>query len=85
MLQNIFKKLKGDRKYFAIVFFILVLVLLLGLISPVYIRHQEDNWKENLSSKISEIQSSVTSLFHSRENNLLDDVQQLKNRLQECT
>jgi signal transduction histidine kinase len=81
MLQNIFNKLKGDRKYFAIVFFILILILLLGIISPVYIRHQEENWKDNLSSKISGVQSSVSSDFLVRENNLLDDVQKLKNEL----
>ena len=84
MLQNIFNKLKGDRKYFAIVFFILILVVLLGIISPIYIRNQQENWKENLSFKITGIQSSVTDLFHSKENSLLSDVQRLKDRLRKA-
>jgi signal transduction histidine kinase len=81
MLKYIYNKFKDDRKYFAIVFFILMLVLLLGITSPIYIRLQQENWKKNLFSEISKIQSSVSSLFHSRENSLIDDVQHLKNRL----
>ncbi|MDR3628100.1 MAG: ATP-binding protein [Ignavibacteriaceae bacterium] len=81
MHKNIFNWLKGDRKYFTIVFFIIALILLSGIFSPVYIRHQEANWRENLSSKINAIQNSVTSLLDSKENKLLDDVQSLKDRL----
>jgi signal transduction histidine kinase len=81
MLQNIYNNLKGDRKYFTIVFFILMLVLILGIISPIYLKHQKENWNEHLSTKISEIQSSVSYSFHLKENSLLDDIQQLKNRL----
>jgi two-component system nitrogen regulation sensor histidine kinase NtrY len=81
MLQYIFQKLKGDRKYFAIVFFILALVVILGVISPIYISHQQANWRVNLSSRITEIQTSISSLFSSRENKLLNDVGMLKARL----
>jgi len=81
MLKNIYNKLKGDRIYFAIVFFILILVLLLNITSPIYIKHQKENWNKNLSSRISDIQYSVSSLFYSKENSLLNNVQQLKDSL----
>ncbi|MGD1007182.1 MAG: ATP-binding protein [Ignavibacteriaceae bacterium] len=81
MFQKIFNKLKGDRKYFAVVFFIFALILILGITSPIYIRLQQENWKKNLPFKISEIQFSVSSVFHSRENSLIDDVRNLKDRL----
>ena len=81
MRKNIFNRLKGDRKYFAIVFLILTLILMSGILSPVYVQHQEKNWRENLSVKISDIQSSVFSRFSQKENSLYNDVGDLKTRL----
>ncbi len=81
MLSKILKKLKGDRKYFAIVFFILLLIFLSGIITPVWMRYEENNWNNELSQKILNIQNSVTALFQKKENNLNSTAAVLKNRL----
>ena len=71
MSFKILKKLKGDRKYFAIVFFVLILFFLSGIISPIIVKQVENNWDEKLSSKIEEIQKYVTAAFDRKENTLL--------------
>ncbi len=63
MFSKILKKLKGDRKYFAIVFFILLLIFLSGIITPIWVQYEENNWNNELSERILNIQNSVTSLL----------------------
>ncbi len=71
MPKKIFQIFEGDRKYFAIVFFILLLILVSGILTPVYIRYTENAWPEKLTEKIQEIESSVNSILQQKESNLL--------------
>ncbi len=81
MITEFLKKIKGDRKYFAIVFFILSLIFLSGILSPILVSHVKDNWDKELTIKINNIQSSVNSIFNGREDNLLLCVKDLKVKL----
>lgn len=65
------KMLEGDRKYFTIVFFILILILISGILTPVYIRYVEKAWPEKLTEEIRDIESSVNKALKKKENNLL--------------
>ncbi|MHB8578900.1 MAG: sensor histidine kinase [Ignavibacteriaceae bacterium] len=81
MYQKLFNKIKGDRIYFAIVFFILILIFASGIITPILVKNLEDNWGEILSGKILKIQNSVTYLYNQKENNLLTLEKKFKSEL----
>ncbi len=81
MTFKIFNKIKGDRKYFAIVFFILFLIILSGIITPIIVHNIEDNWQTDLSNKITDIQTSVISILNSKESKLLNCDQKLREKL----
>ena len=75
------KMLEGDRKYFTIVFFILILILISGILTPVYIRHLEDIWPEKLTGEIHNIESDVNNSLKKKENNLLFTASGLRQKL----
>ncbi len=81
MFGRFFNKIKGDRKYFAVVFFILLLIILIGIASPYFVQHLENNWNKILSDKILLIQSSINSILNEKENKILEKNIDLKNRL----
>ncbi len=81
MSLKILKRPKGDRKYFAIVFFILLLIFLSGIITPFWVKYEKNHWPNELSERILNIQNSVTSIFKSRENKLRSTSVILKKRL----
>ncbi len=81
MLAKVTKFFKGDRKYFAIVFFILILILIIGILTPVFIDSNNQNWEEQLIEKNHEIENSVYDLFKEKESKLLDVKTRLKSGL----
>ncbi len=81
MSAKILNHFKGDRKYFAIVFFIIILILLSGIISPIIVSEIENNWNSKLSLQIQEIQGYATSSFQKKENILLKISNSVKNDL----
>ncbi|MHB1686594.1 MAG: sensor histidine kinase [Ignavibacteriaceae bacterium] len=81
MFSKFINKFKGDRKYFAIVFFILILIFASGIITPVLVKSLEDNWSQTLSGKILQIENSVTSLYKKQEKNLLEVDGKIKTEL----
>ena len=81
MFTKITKFFKGDRKYFAIVFFILILVLIIGILTPVFIDNRNQNWEEQLIEKNHEIEISVYDLYKEKESKLLDVKTRLKSGL----
>ena len=81
MLTKLTKFFKGDRKYFAIVFFILILVLIIGILTPLFIDSRNQNWEEQLIEKNHEIENSVYDLFNEKESKLLDAKTSLKSGL----
>ena len=81
MFKDILHKFKGDRKYFTIVFFILILIFISGIITPLLIQQERNNWGKYLSKNISFIESSVNSLFKKKEIEVLNTSKVLKARL----
>ena len=81
MGNKILSYFKGDRKYFAIVFFILILILLVGIFTPVIIEKEKTNWNKELSDKILEIENGAKSLLADKENQLIKTKDRLKKEL----
>ena len=81
MKINISKIFKGDRKFFTIVFFVLIAVFLVGLVTPVIIENKKSNWEEILNIEIKEIEKSTISLFIQKEKVLLQNKNQIKEKL----
>jgi signal transduction histidine kinase len=81
MKINISKIFKGDRKYFTIVFFVLIAVFIVGLITPIIIENKKSNWDIELSTQIGEIEKSINDLFKQKENNLIVSKDKLKENL----
>ena len=63
MPTKISQMIEGDRKYFAIVFFILLLILISGILTPIYIRYSENDWPGKLTEQIEDIETAVNSIF----------------------
>ena len=72
MVKAFFDRFKDDRKYFTIVFFILILTVLSGLVSPILINSQKEKWSDNLSGNITQVERNTLKDFKTIENELLD-------------
>ncbi|MBZ0199903.1 MAG: hypothetical protein K8H86_08545, partial [Ignavibacteriaceae bacterium] len=83
MVKKAVKRFEGDRKYFAIVFFMLLLILLTGIITPYLADMKRDGWKEELAGRISNIQLSVDQIFNKKQASLLNTSQSLKKELRQ--
>jgi hypothetical protein len=81
MVNTVITKLKGDGKYIAIVF--LVLIILSGLITPLIINYERKNWDSELAYKIAEIENAIQNSFRQRELKLLQTEDWLKHNLLE--
>lgn len=78
MFKKILEKFKGDRKYFSIVFFVLIAVAISGIITNSVLDNQKNNWDKILSEKIASIQNQISSDFKSKENDLLGKLKSAK-------
>lgn len=78
MFRNLLHRMKGDRKYFTIVFFIIVLILISAIVTPKIIRNIESNWQSELDKQIGDIQEKVNSQFENRMSDLLNINSELK-------
>jgi hypothetical protein len=81
MLGKKLLNLKGDRKYFTIVFFILFLILLTGIITPLIIDSKENNWNEELDEEINNIEREALRIFDEKESELLSVKSRIKEEL----
>jgi two-component system, NtrC family, nitrogen regulation sensor histidine kinase NtrY len=81
MSKKILEYFRGDRKYFAIVFFILVMIFVVGLVTPVLIDNKKDNWNDELSNKTIEIENGIKSILSEKENQLVLTKDQIKSEL----
>ena len=75
------KTLGGDRKYFAIVFFILILIFLSGIFTPFLINSKRQNWDIELKSSLASMETYVNNKFNKKETELLSTLQWLKRNL----
>ena len=81
MLKRLLEYFKGDRKYFAIVFFILLLIITVGLITPVKIDQKKTDWSTELSAKILKIESGIKSNINEKETSLFTTKETIKEEL----
>ncbi len=81
MLEKTYKNFAGDRRFFAIVFFIFLLLVLSLFIKPYLESNISNNWKVERKEKNKSIESSVKDLYREKENNLLRTAEELKNNL----
>ena len=81
MLKRILNRFKGDRKYFAIVFFILSLILVSGIIAPILINNTERDWNNLVSDEIKKIEDDIFLSYKVKEKLLLDTKTKLSDRL----
>ena len=72
---------KGDRKYFTIVFFILLLIFLIGVFTPRLIESKKSNWQTELSDQILKIENGAKASLSEKENKLLKSKDRIKNEL----
>jgi hypothetical protein len=84
MSPRISKFFAGDRKYFTIVFFILVLIILSAFITPKLIEGVEGNWEERLNTEIERIERSVVKQFREEEELLLNKSAELNRSLRKA-
>lgn len=71
-------RFKGDRKYFTIVFFIFIIILFNGFLTPYLVRLQEEKWNDELKEQITEIEKESHSFVKSKEKILIDILKELK-------
>ncbi len=81
MQKNILHKIQGDRKYFAIVFFILILVLISAILTPRFIEDKKNNWSDELTIQIEQIEQSVNRDFEAAMVSTFEMTKQLKTNL----
>ena len=78
MFKKISGYFRGDRKYFAIVFFILVMIFVVGLVTPFLIENKKENWNEELSNKIIGIEEGIKAILYEKESQLIATKDQIK-------
>lgn len=81
MVKKLFERFKGDRKYFTVVFFILILIILSGLVTPLIINQQRENWDYEIKLKTADIENSIKQLIEEKEYQLLQTKDWLKTNL----
>ena len=81
MSVEFLKRFKDDRKYFAIVLFILFLIFISGIITPILVDRTKDNWDDKLADKILNIESSVNAIFNKKESSLITTADDLSNKI----
>ncbi len=81
MVKSFLKRFKDDRRYFTIVFFVLILIFLTAVISPILVERKQAGWQSELNRKIKEIENSVSLISKNKEQSLLITVNNLKDGL----
>ncbi|GAB4299813.1 MAG: hypothetical protein Kow0098_26610 [Ignavibacteriaceae bacterium] len=82
MFKKIYQRFKGDRKYFTIVFFIFLLILLTGIITPVLIDNLRSDWNRKLSELITSFEKQILKIYKEKEADLLRTKKSVKSELQ---
>ena len=81
MVKKLLNKFKSGSKYFTAVFFVVVLIILSGLITPIIINYQKNHWETDVVDKTAEIENSIRDIFKQKETKLLTTRDWLKRRL----
>ena len=78
---NYKKFFRDDRKYFTIVFFIVLAIIISGIITPVYINYKRNHWNEELKERVTGIEASVKKLHKEKETYLSDLRDRIRGKL----
>lgn len=81
MLKKLFHKFQGDRKYFAVVFFLFVLILFSAFRTPSTIENIRSNWDEILAGQIEDIEFYVHNQFDKKMLSLANTTNLIKSDL----
>jgi len=81
MLKKFGIMFKGDRKFFAIVFFIFILILIVGVLTPVLEEKKLSSWQYDLKLEIGNIENESIRIFKEKENKLLSAKNEIKSNL----
>ncbi len=81
MGKKILSYFKGDRKYFAIVFFVLALIVAVGLVAPLLIEQKKSDWDTELFIEISKVEDGIKALLSEKESSLLSAKERIKDEL----
>ena len=81
MLKKTIHKFQGDKKYFTIVFFILILILISAVYTPRIIESNKENWNDELTNQINSVEQSVSHRFETKMYSQLQLINKLKSNL----
>ncbi|HSL88504.1 MAG TPA: hypothetical protein VK870_04320, partial [Ignavibacteriaceae bacterium] len=81
MLKKTIHKFQGDRKYFTIVFFIFIFILISAVYTPRIIESNKENWNDELTNQINSVEQSVSHRFETKMYSQLQLTNQLKSNL----
>jgi signal transduction histidine kinase len=81
MKKKILLYFKGDRKYFTIVFFVLALIIAVGLLVPILTEQKKSDWEIELSKKIIKVEEGIKTIFSEKEESLISTKERIKREL----
>jgi two-component system nitrogen regulation sensor histidine kinase NtrY len=81
MLKKFIEKFKGDRKFFSIVFFVLIIIGISGIITEKIIDDTIDNWNTQLTKRMSFLEESVRKDYILKQDDLLLKIKNIRRDL----
>lgn len=81
MQKYLNKIFSGNKKFITLFVITAVLLLLSGILSPVYLQRTSEEWADDLALQVKEIESSVNSILTEKQNLLLTASVELKEKL----
>ncbi|MGE5401036.1 MAG: ATP-binding protein [Ignavibacteriales bacterium] len=75
--------MEGQRKYFSVFYAAVLIILGIGIISPVIIEKRQQNWAEELNNVVSSMESSVVSYIKAEQAKVLNDNVKLQNSIRD--
>jgi len=78
MIQRTQNILSGNKKYITILVIIVALLLLSGILSPLYIQKAGRDWPADLAFQVKEVEGRATDLLNQKQHILIRNTAQLK-------
>src|SRR4030042_1356641 len=71
----------GSKKYFTLFAVVMILFIITGILSPIYIRYQSDKWTEELRIRIEDFTDVILDKFYEKQIITLNLSDRLKKEL----